>query len=56
MAVRLGGHLNVGLGFALLQCAIALMVCQWYSRYARTTLDPLVERVRAEIDPRREER
>ncbi|MGP4001245.1 DUF485 domain-containing protein [Streptomyces sp. 8N706] len=56
MAVRLVGHLNVGLTLALLQCATTLLVCRWYSRYARTTLDPLAERVRAGLEPRGDQR
>lgn len=56
MAIRLVGHLNVGLGLALLQCGTTLAVCRWYARYARTTLDPLVDRARAGFAPRGEER
>lgn len=52
MAARLVGHLNIGLALALLQCATTLLVCRWYARYARTTLDPLAERVRAGLEPR----
>lgn len=52
MAVRLAGHLNIGLALALLQCAGTLLVCRWYARYARTTLDPLAARVRAGLGPR----
>ncbi|MER6615694.1 DUF485 domain-containing protein [Streptomyces xantholiticus] len=52
MAVRLVGHLNLGLALALLQCATTLLVCRWYARYARTTLDPLAESVRAGLEPR----
>ncbi|WP_406177280.1 DUF485 domain-containing protein [Streptomyces sp. NBC_00996] len=56
MALRLVGHVNVGLGLALLQCGTTLAVCRWYARYARTTLDPLVESVRARLGHRGEER
>ncbi|WP_367325176.1 DUF485 domain-containing protein [Streptomyces sp. HUAS ZL42] len=56
MAIRLVGHVNLGLGLALLQCGTTLAVCRWYARYARTTLDPLVARVRAELGLRGEER
>jgi uncharacterized membrane protein (DUF485 family) len=52
MKVRLVGHLNLGLALALLQCATTLLVCRWYARYARTTLDPLAESVRAGLEPR----
>lgn len=56
MALRLVGHVNVGLGLALLQCGTTLAVCRWYARYARTTVDPLVERARAGLGYRGEER
>ncbi|MGW0773619.1 DUF485 domain-containing protein [Streptomyces sp. NPDC002835] len=52
MAVRLIGHLNLGLTLALLQCVTTLLACRWYGRYARTTLDPLAESVRAGLEPR----
>ncbi|MFI5685428.1 DUF485 domain-containing protein [Streptomyces sp. NPDC051636] len=55
MAIRLVGHLNVGLGLALLQCGTTLAVCRWYARYARTCLDPLVERSRAALGFREEQ-
>ncbi|MBT2369133.1 DUF485 domain-containing protein [Streptomyces sp. ISL-10] len=56
MAVKLVGHLNLGLGLALLQCGTTLAACRWYARYAGTTLDPLVERARAGLGFRGEER
>ncbi|NWF27283.1 DUF485 domain-containing protein [Streptomyces sp. PKU-EA00015] len=52
MAVRLFGHLNLGLVLALLQCVTTLLVCRWYGRYAHNTLDPLTERVRGGLRPR----
>ncbi|MGW2748612.1 DUF485 domain-containing protein [Streptomyces sp. NPDC001450] len=55
MAIRLIGHLNVGLALALLQCGTTLTVCRWYARYARTRLDPLVDQVRAALGYRGEE-
>ncbi|MFI2371710.1 DUF485 domain-containing protein [Streptomyces sp. NPDC018833] len=56
MAIRLVGHLNLGLALALLQCGTTLAACRWYARYADTTLDPLVERVRAGLGYPGEER
>ncbi|WP_345016580.1 DUF485 domain-containing protein [Streptomyces shaanxiensis] len=56
MAIRVVGHLNVGLGLALLQCGTTLAVCRWYARYASTTLDPLAERARAGLGARGEQR
>ncbi|MGW1958065.1 DUF485 domain-containing protein [Streptomyces sp. NPDC001920] len=56
MAIRIVGHLNVGLGLALVQCGTTLAVCRWYARYASTTLDPLVDRARAGFGARGEER
>jgi uncharacterized membrane protein (DUF485 family) len=56
MALRVVGHVNVGLALALLQCGTTLAVCRWYARYARTTVDPLVERARAGLGYRGEER
>lgn len=55
MAIRVIGHLNVGLALALLQCGTTLAVCRWYARYARTHLDPLVDQVRAGLGYRGEE-
>lgn len=56
MAIRIVGHLNLGLALALLQCGTTMAACRWYSRYAHTTLDPLVARARAGLGPRGEER
>lgn len=56
MAIRLVGHLNLGLALALLQCGTTLATCRWYARYADTTLDPLAERARAGLGYRGEER
>ncbi|KFG09993.1 DUF485 domain-containing protein [Streptomyces scabiei] len=43
MATRVVGLLNVGLLLGLVQLAAVVAWLQWYGRYCRTTIDPLVE-------------
>lgn len=50
MAHKLVGNINVGLVFGLLQFVSTFGIAYAYSRYARTRLDPLADKVRADID------
>jgi uncharacterized membrane protein (DUF485 family) len=50
MGARVAGHLNVGLGLILLQCAATVLIVWWYARHARAKIDPLAERVRTDLE------
>jgi uncharacterized membrane protein (DUF485 family) len=50
MAHKLVGNINVGLVFGLLQFVSTFGIAYAYARYARTRLDPLADKVRADID------
>ncbi|WP_210987262.1 DUF485 domain-containing protein [Streptomyces sp. F63] len=47
MGTQVAGPLNVGLLLGLAQCATAVWAALWYTRYARTELDPDADRLRA---------
>jgi uncharacterized membrane protein (DUF485 family) len=47
---RLIGNINVGLVFGVLEFASTFAFAGFYAHYARTSLDPLADRIRAEID------
>ncbi|MCW2913196.1 MAG: hypothetical protein JWN52_1264 [Actinomycetia bacterium] len=47
---RLIGNVNVGLVFGVLEFASTFAFAGFYAHYARTSLDPLADRIRAEID------
>jgi uncharacterized membrane protein (DUF485 family) len=50
MAHKVAGNINVGLIFGLLQFVSTFGIAYAYARYARTRLDPLADKVRADID------
>jgi len=50
MAHKLVGNLNVGLLFGLLQFVSTFAIAWAYARYARTRLDPLADKLRADVD------
>jgi uncharacterized membrane protein (DUF485 family) len=50
MAHKLIGNINVGLVFGLLQFVSTFGIAYLYSRYANRQLDPLADKLRAEID------
>ncbi|MEV6182953.1 DUF485 domain-containing protein [Streptomyces sp. NPDC052015] len=54
MALRVIGHVTVGLLLALIDGAAAPMVVFAYRRYTRTRLDPLADRVTADFERRGE--
>ncbi|RKS73123.1 uncharacterized membrane protein (DUF485 family) [Actinomadura pelletieri DSM 43383] len=47
---EVGGPVNVGLLFVLLSFVLVVTISGLYLRYARTRLDPLGERVRADLE------
>ncbi|GDY31515.1 DUF485 domain-containing protein [Gandjariella thermophila] len=50
MATRLAGNITVGLVFGLLQFASTFVITGCYVWYANRRLDPVAERIRAEIE------
>ena len=50
MAVRLFGKVNLGLCLGLAQFASTFAVTTLYLRWARTTLDPMVDRLREQLE------
>ncbi|MEV0776496.1 DUF485 domain-containing protein [Streptomyces sp. NPDC050433] len=47
---KVGDTMNVGLVFVLLSFVFVVALSGLYLRYARTRLDPLSERIRAELE------
>ncbi|MCW2883856.1 MAG: hypothetical protein JWL58_718 [Streptosporangiaceae bacterium] len=47
---RLTGNINVGLVFGVLEFASTFAFAWFYAHYAKTSLDPLADRIRDEID------
>jgi uncharacterized membrane protein (DUF485 family) len=50
MAVKLFGNINVALLFGLLQFVSTFVIAWYYSRYAAKRMDPLADRIRAEME------
>lgn len=50
MATKVVGNVNVALLFGLGQFASTFLIAYLYSRYARKRLDPLAERLRADLE------
>jgi uncharacterized membrane protein (DUF485 family) len=50
MAVKLIGNINVALVLGLLQFVSTFVIAWLYSRYAEKNLDPLADKIRAELD------
>jgi uncharacterized membrane protein (DUF485 family) len=50
MAVKLIGNINVALFLGLLQFVSTFVIAWLYSRYAEKNLDPLADKIRAELD------
>ena len=50
MGVKLVGNINVALVFGLLQFLTTFLIAWYYSRYAALKLDPLADKIRAELD------
>jgi uncharacterized membrane protein (DUF485 family) len=49
MSIKLIGHVNVALVFGLLQFVSTFLIAWLYSRFADRRLDPVADRIRAEI-------
>lgn len=50
MAVKLIGHINVGLVFGVLQFVSTFLIAWAYSRYAEKHLDPKAEAIKRHMD------
>jgi len=50
MSQKLVGNINVGLVFGLLQFVSTFLITWLYVRYANNRLDPLAEKLRAQIE------
>lgn len=50
MGIKLIGNINVALLFGLLQFVSTFLIAWLYSRYAARELDPIADRIRAELD------
>ncbi|WP_018722645.1 DUF485 domain-containing protein [Salinispora fenicalii] len=49
MGTKIVGNINVALVFGLLQFASTFLIAWLYSRYAARRIDPVADRIRAEI-------
>jgi uncharacterized membrane protein (DUF485 family) len=50
MAIKVIGHINVALIFGLLQFVTTFLIAWVYARYANQRLDPIADRIRAELE------
>ena len=50
MGTKVVGNINVALVFGLLQFVSTFLIAWLYARYADRKLDPLADRIRAEIE------
>lgn len=50
MSEKIVGNINVGLVLGLLQFVTTFMITSLYVRYANQRLDPLAERIRADLE------
>jgi uncharacterized membrane protein (DUF485 family) len=50
MGTKIVGNINVALVFGLLQFVTTFLIAWLYSRYADQRLDPLADRLRAEVE------
>jgi uncharacterized membrane protein (DUF485 family) len=50
MDTKVVGHINVALIFGLLQFVSTFLIAWLYSRYASRKMDPIADRMRAEIE------
>lgn len=50
MTVKLVGNINVALLFGLLQFVSTFLIAWYYSRHAERTLDPVADRIRADLE------
>ena len=50
MSIKLLGNINVALVFGLLQFVSTFVIAWLYSRYAARNIDPIADRIRAELE------
>ncbi|MGH3242774.1 MAG: DUF485 domain-containing protein [Spirillospora sp.] len=50
MGTELFGAVNVALVFGLLQFLSTFLIAWWYSRHAERRLDPVADKIRADIE------
>ncbi|MDA8371130.1 MAG: DUF485 domain-containing protein [Nocardiopsaceae bacterium] len=50
MAIKLASNINIGLVFGLLQFVSTFVITGLYVNYANQRLDPVAEKIRAEIE------
>jgi uncharacterized membrane protein (DUF485 family) len=50
MGVKIVGNINVALLFGLLQFLTTFLIAWYYSRYAAQKLDPIADKIRADLD------
>lgn len=50
MSTTVVGHINVALIFGLLQFVSTFLIAWFYARYADRHLDPVADRIRAELE------
>ncbi len=50
MATKVIGNINVGIIFGLLQFVSTFAIAWLYSRYAAKNLDPVAEKIKADLD------
>ena len=50
MSIKVVGNINVGLVFGLLQFVSTFVITTCYARYAARNLDPISERIRAQVE------
>ncbi|MGW0435314.1 DUF485 domain-containing protein [Micromonospora sp. NPDC003197] len=56
MGAKLVGNINVALVFGLLQFVSTFLIAWLYSRYASRRIDPVADRIRAELEDGEEAR
>lgn len=49
MSIKVIGHINVALIFGLLQFVTTFLIAWLYSRYAAKNIDPVADRIKAEL-------
>jgi uncharacterized membrane protein (DUF485 family) len=50
MGTKLVGNINVAFVFGLLQFVSTFLIAWWYARYADRKIDPVADRIRAELE------
>ena len=50
MSIKLVGNINVALVLGLLQFVTTFLIAWYYARFAAQKVDPLADRIRAELD------